>query len=702
MRTLGVMLGVYLTAGIALATGQLVADHMTVEDSRTGERRPFYPLGSWSSGATPSEIARLGMNTAFVSAPSNEDRLSKSREFMRECDSLGIHVIQYLAFGGRQASAGWAPETVRLVGELASEPNLLAWNVGDDIYMPGLPAIRRTVDILRSISPTIPTVADCAPKIGRSEEGQRTFDNYVDIEMNYDYPLPDAEYPLSGNVFRDHQAFFDEQRAIYGGPLWTWTQTYTWHWTGQALNVSPEGPGPYPEPAQVRLLLHSELNRGLRGLLCFSHRELMLQPELSAEVALSFREFGVFNDALAAGEWLDRLPTSHETLDASGYHHKDAVVLSLALLGDEYHRWVDEAIMARVQIDVPWPSDDLPTAYLVRTPDLIRCEVERMTDNAIRVTVPELEVAGFVLVTSDSAEVQRVRRRVAEIPTELRGLVVPGVFARIQGVNTVVWQSGAFKLRDPSLAQASVDAGNRCAVAMSDGQNAEGVREWRTALRLCRVALDSVMNSAHAREDQLLPTERQHLRTPYGLHNIRALAQAPSINDSWRFVRTWRIAGPFPLNREVTGADGVPEGFSHAYPPELSDAPYSEYQTVDGSARWKSATADISGRLDFLPHFDTTRDVVAYARCRVITPADMTAEMSLGSNDGAVVFVNGIDVYSAPAPSGRKSTSHQDKFTVRLKHGPNTILVKVANFGANWRLYLAVDDPDRQLSIEEW
>ncbi len=701
-RTLLAFLACTLISANAGASGRIVDGVMTVADPVTGERQPFFPLGSWSSGATAEEIALLGMNTAFVGAPNMPGRLAPARQFMRECDSVGVHVIQYLSFGGRTASAGWPADAVRVAGSLASEPNLLAWNVGDDIYVPGLAAIRRTVDILREIDPAIPTVADCEPKIGRTEEGAHTFGNYVDISMNYDYPLPDVEYPLPGNGFREHQTFFDEQRAVFGDPLWTWTQTYMWHWTGQALNAGPEGPGPYPEPEQTRLLFLSEINRGLRGLLCFSHRELLLQPHLSAEVALTFREIALFNDLLAAGAWTGHLPASRPDIDAAVFQRDGSAALSVCLLGEEYHHWVDEAIAEDSWVDVPWSGADIPHAGLVATPDVVECSVERRDPGTIRVTIPRLEVGGIVLLTPDADGIESLRRSTARIADELRTLVVPAAFSRIQLVNQVVWQSGAFSLQRTDISREPLAAGRRCSDAIAEGRNDDGVREWRDALRLCRVAIDSVMNSVRAREPDLLRHERQHLRTPYGLNGIRGLAHAPAPGDPWRFVRTWNIAGPFPLNRDDAEPGETAPGLLRSFAPETCGDSCGEFDTVDGPDRWRYAEADMSGRLDFLPHFATTRDVVTYARCAIVAPSEMDVTMGLGSNDGARVILNGEPVFIAPAPVGRKARPRQDEFTVHLNAGRNVLLVKVANYGANWRLFLSLRDPDRVLGIGPW
>jgi len=661
--------------------------------------KPFFPLGSWNSDATtPEDMARLGMNTAFRGAPSTEERLAESREFMRRCNEYGIQVIQYLSYGGREARTPWPPEKVRMVATLASEPNLLAWNVGDDIYLPALAGLRQTVSILREEAPGVPTVADCEPKIGRSEEGATTFRDYVDITCNYDYPLPDVEYPLPGNAFRKHQAFFDEQRAIFGDPLWTWTQTYMWHWTGQDLNVSAEGPGPYPEPEQVRLLFFAEINRGVRGLLCFSHREVHLQPNVAAEIALTFREIALFNDHLAAGQATYSLPTSDPDLDATAFRYGGSTVISAALLRPQFPHWMAEGIVRDASITCPWPEDALPRALLVATPDVVECAVVRgSAPGTVRVTVPSLELAGFVLLSTDEEEIARLRAGVAELPAQLKTLALSGAMTQIQKVNAMLWQSGAFSLHDPSLSMNSVRAGERCAEATVSGRYADAVRAWREAMRLCRVAVDSVGRSVAMRTGQVLPKDREYLRTPYGLHNLRGLAQAPPPNDRWHFIREWMVVGPFALDRDMGDLDATPAGFERAYPPETEDSSAATYTTVDGPAEWRYAEADLSGRLDFLPYFTMTENVLAYARCRVIAPRDMDVQASLGSNDGAKVWVNGEEVFSFPVPRGRKAFPHQDEFPIRLKAGTNHVLVKVTNLGANWRLYLSLDDPGRTL-----
>jgi hypothetical protein len=116
---------------------------------------------------------------------------------------------------------------------------------------------------------------------------------------------------------------------------------------------------------------------------------------------------------------------------------------------------------------------------------------------------------------------------------------------------------------------------------------------------------------------------------------------------------------------------------------------------------WKRVATDMIGITDFLNCFATTANVLCYARTEVMAPRDTVVEMSIGSNDGAKVWINGKEVYSVHPPGGRSASQH-DQLQVNLKAGKNTVLVKVENIGLNWQLYLAFRDQKRELrySIE--
>ena len=266
------VLAAAVIASTPVSAGRLVDGILTVDG------KPFFPLGGWDfSFTTADDIARLGMNTSFRGAPGSEEGVETFRGFMRECASKGIQVVPYLSYGGAGVTP-WPPQNVRNAAQLASEPNLLTWYVGDDITMVHLAGIQQTVSILRDEAPNVATTADYIAD--QTPEARTVFTEYVDIRCQYSYPV--CETPL-----KEYLHFFEDQRRFVGDPLWTWVQNFMWGGQAQQYNVGyQDGPGPVPEPEQVRLMAFCAINRGVRGLLFFPHHELVLQPELAAEVAI--------------------------------------------------------------------------------------------------------------------------------------------------------------------------------------------------------------------------------------------------------------------------------------------------------------------------------------------------------------------------------------------------------------------------------
>ena len=141
-------------------------------------------------------------------------------------------------------------------------------------------------------------------------------------------------------------AVFRASGKFVGDPLWTWVQSFMWGRTGRDHGVQlEEGPAPIPDAEQVRLLSFAAVNRGVRGLLYFSHRELVRLPSVASMVALTCREIRLFSEYLAAGTPTYHLQSSHPNIDASAFSYHGSVMLSAALFKPTYHRWVDEGVV---------------------------------------------------------------------------------------------------------------------------------------------------------------------------------------------------------------------------------------------------------------------------------------------------------------------------------------------------------------------
>ncbi len=674
-----------IALAVTLASAGEIRDGVLLVDGK-----PFYPLGSWNfSSTTPEDIARLGMNTSFQGGPSTDEAVEQFRGFMRRCDELGIQVVPYLSYGGAGVTP-WAPDAVRSIAKLASEPNLLTWYVGDDITMRHLEGIEQTVSILREHTPDIPTVADYIAD--ETPEARTTFTQYIDIRCQYNYPIPDDSYD-------DYLAFFDKQRAFVGDPLWTWVQNFMWGRTGRFLQVGAEGPGPIPDPEQVRLLAFAAVNRGVRGLLFFAHHELHRLPELAGEVGLTCREVRLVSDHLAAGTPTFNLFCSDPDLNATAFSYEGSTVISAALFRPFYNNYVDEGVIENVTITCPWDGNAPARAMLIATPDIVECSVSPGKETGtIDVTVPRLELAGFILVNPSADVEQALRAGVAAIPGQLNELMLPAAVAQTRKVCGVVWQLGLDNLyQSDSAVMDTMRAQERCAAATVHGDPLAAFQAWREVMRDCRGLLATVMQFAEDRREAIPANLQGYLISPYGLHNIPGLGDAPAKDDPWQYNRSWLVTGPFALEANPEDERAMPPGFERVYPPETEQDPEPVFDTLDGPAPWRPADGDIAGLLDLRTLFATTDNVVAYAKCNLIAPKDGEAKLSIGSNDGARMWVNGSLVYSEHVP--RSGSKHDAEVTVPVHEGANAILVKVENLGGGWNLYLSVHDPDRAYSF---
>ena len=172
----------------------------------------------------------------------------------------------------------------------------------------------------------------------------------------------------------------------------------------------------------------------------------------------------------------------------------------------------------------------------------------------------------------------------------------------------------------------------------------------------------------------------------------------------WHWPAEMLVAGPFSLDWDGTWSEGAESGnptnnpgFTRAYGPENVSLHRHDavFETLDGSTGWKKARRDDFGYVDFTKIFRTTDNTVSYARVTVIAPGDTDTRISVGSNDGVRVWLNGALIGEENV--GRGAKPHQLVIPVRLRAGENTVLVKVSNIGGGWGMLLGFEDPNRQL-----
>jgi CubicO group peptidase (beta-lactamase class C family) len=113
----------------------------------------------------------------------------------------------------------------------------------------------------------------------------------------------------------------------------------------------------------------------------------------------------------------------------------------------------------------------------------------------------------------------------------------------------------------------------------------------------------------------------------------------------------------------------------------------------------KTAAANRTGIVDLVPLYQGDSDwKVAYAYGEVTVGAPVRALAHFGSDDAAVVWVNGQEVHRAIVDRG--VGAHDDRFEVPLVAGKNRVLIKVDNAAGGWGFALELYDEPAQKRLE--
>ena len=153
------------------------------------------------------------------------------------------------------------------------------------------------------------------------------------------------------------------------------------------------------------------------------------------------------------------------------------------------------------------------------------------------------------------------------------------------------------------------------------------------------------------------------------------------------YIKEWLVAGPFPNCEDCSTVsyhhDERCEGFytdylksiggeKNAIPTDGMKVKYSE-KNIERTWFKIQSTEDKIHLTDLNP-----KDmVVAYAFCQVESPKKQKSILSIGSNDGIRVFLNGDEVHESHDYNGRWLQPDNDYVPVELKQGTNNLMLKI-------------------------
>lgn len=157
-------------------------------------------------------------------------------------------------------------------------------------------------------------------------------------------------------------------------------------------------------------------------------------------------------------------------------------------------------------------------------------------------------------------------------------------------------------------------------------------------------------------------------------NELRLLGEPVEITARAGRVGAWWIKGPFPAPKV--------EDWKKAEGPE---------RTIDLSQGWRPV--QVGGKnsiVDLDSMFDPNDNVTAYAFAEIFVRKDRDVQLKCGSDDGIRIWVNGKMVHSKLELRSLKVD--EDSVDIKLKQGPNTLLVKVCEKGGGWSFHVRLLD----------
>lgn len=193
-------------------------------------------------------------------------------------------------------------------------------------------------------------------------------------------------------------------------------------------------------------------------------------------------------------------------------------------------------------------------------------------------------------------------------------------------------------------------------------------------------AADSAFRAARD-EDQITQTVDQ----------LKELGRTPDVAGQLGMLLEWKLVAPF--------SNAKRGGFDTVFPPEEKLDLSASYTLPDGSmAAWQPfRSADPYGQIDFNKPYGLIKEVVGYAATTYDSPDDRNAELRIGTGNAWKVWLNGEFLFGRDEYH-RGTQLDQYTLPVRLKKGPNTLLVKVCQneqtetWTVDWRFQLRLCD----------
>ncbi|HWB83834.1 MAG TPA: hypothetical protein VG675_06820 [Bryobacteraceae bacterium] len=446
----------------------------------------FYELLDWVPMRDHEEVLKtfhqLGFNSAAVIVHYDVTE-SHLRQFLNIARQNGIY-LQVQVQGPVDSDEPVRKEYLLNVLRFRNHPALIGWEMCDDMWDVYYPYIEKAVSIIRRYDQRLPiTGTGMDDRVPDRVQDWSKWKRLMDFPLDYIYPmqrdLPTLGYrgEIQGGL-KDIELLADRTRKVWGNLFMEqFLQAHMQGAFAEKVGLQKWTEHLLPGADQERLITYRALLAGVKGLVFFYPRSLEdegMGRGRRNELALVWRELAPVEDILAAGDPPEPLTTSDKTVDAriirSG---KEAVILA-AKDQVHYNRYVDDARVDRLTVQLPADSSDCPV-YQLAGPSPEKRDV-RQTGGAKEIALRPFTLSTALLYSCDAARQRRVEETMQSgLPDEARYAI------EVLGDEQV--KTEVVRRHLPSELQGSAAAFQNLTQALDAARQAAAASDWTSAWR---------------------------------------------------------------------------------------------------------------------------------------------------------------------------------------------------------------------------
>jgi len=523
-----------LTLVALLASAAMAQDgRVRLNDNRLYvDGKPFFPYGCWGVIDSVETMRRHHFTCVFSGMGGTEELLAAS-------EGTDFMVITY------PYAPSWGPKHEEHVLAVRDHPNLLAWNIGDDLKGEDVEKVRQAYDFIRANDPhERPIMLDVI-------HGFEEYTWFDEMFNTYDYPL------LKPGTMLDYIDRFHREHAIVGADryLWTWVQAHVQIWyTQRYLDPTVKWmPSRYPDGENLRMVAYSALAAGCRGLLWFPSRYFAEEyhgADRLAEAGLLGCELEVIGPWLAEGTVGPELETSAEDLHVWPVDFPGGRLLLAMVIDDrtQYHVGGGVATDRAVILDRPIPEDaefwELTAGCRPRPPRL--WGGGGLNEARDELTLPIFDMTTLVLITDDESVKEQARDRMRAVEADAARFATQALSAKIDKVQPVLDVIRA-NLPDPDPAGATVaPARSACRSLATQTENARA--------RLAK-ARDAIEKASYASARRQADDGRRMIRSEVR-RAWETLNRDPFVRETNLLPNLYLAELYYPLLQSIVNAEG--------------------------------------------------------------------------------------------------------------------------------------------------